>query len=171
MIRRISILLVALATALTTTLMTALPVSAAARVSVSSSAGSGAASATGATSLTVSGSGFQSIPRAFGGIYVFFGVVEGGSWRPSQGGASGRTFRYIPDSESKNNAGFQRFVAFPDPRPPMPPTAVRSPPTARGRPHSTSPDRSSTSSAALARPSRWTAARPRAVSSPSAHMA
>lgn len=113
MIRRISILLVALATALTTTVLTALPVSAAARVSVSSSAGSGAASATGPTSLTVSGSGFQSIPRAFGGIYVFFGVVEGGSWRPSQGGASGRTFRYIPDSESKNNAGFQRFVAFP----------------------------------------------------------
>lgn len=70
----------------------------------------------GATTVRVSGSGFQSIPKAFGGIYVFFGWVSdpsGGSWAPSRGGVSGDTYRYVPDAETAQNAGYQRFVAFP----------------------------------------------------------
>lgn len=93
-----------------------LDASAAARVTVTSSAGAGAASSSGSTTLTVRGSGFTSIPRAMGGIYVMFGTVEdqaGGSWRPSRGGASGVTFRYVPDAEAADNKGYQRFVAFP----------------------------------------------------------
>jgi hypothetical protein len=92
------------------------PAEAAARVSVSSAAGSARASGTGATTLTLRGSGFQSIPKAMGGIYVFFGTVDdpgGGSWRPSRGGTSGVDFRYLPDSETRNNQGRQRFVSFP----------------------------------------------------------
>jgi len=64
------------------------------------------------TTLTVSGSGFQSINGGFGGVYVFFGTVSDG-WRPSQGGVTGGDYRYVPDSEAKNNKGHQRFVAFP----------------------------------------------------------
>lgn len=89
---------------------------AAAGVSVTSPAGSARANASGATTLTLKGSGFQSIPKAMGGIYVLFGTVDdpsGGSWRPSRGGLSGQTFRYMPDSETKNNQGRQRFVSFP----------------------------------------------------------
>ena len=37
-----------------------------------------------ATSLTVRGSGFQSVQNGHGGVYVFFGTVSGG-WRPSAG--------------------------------------------------------------------------------------
>ncbi len=69
-----------------------------------------------ATKVTVSGSGFQSIKKGFGGIYVLFGWVKdpsGGSWRPSNGGVVGADYRYVPDQESKDNAGFQRFVSFP----------------------------------------------------------
>ncbi|MGI5191862.1 hypothetical protein ACQEVI_27225 [Promicromonospora sp. CA-289599] len=69
-----------------------------------------------ATTVRVSGSGFQSVPKAFGGIYVFFGWVSdpsGGSWAPSRGGVSGDTYRYVPDAETAQNAGYQRFVAFP----------------------------------------------------------
>lgn len=66
----------------------------------------------GATTLTVSGTGFQSVEGGFGGVYVFFGVVSDG-WRPSQGGVTGEDYRYVPDSESRNNQGYQRFVAFP----------------------------------------------------------
>ncbi|GAA1999028.1 hypothetical protein [Microbacterium ulmi] len=65
-----------------------------------------------ATEVTVRGSGFQSIKKGFGGVYVLFGWVDG-SWRPSQGGVVGADYRYVPDSESRDNAGFQRFVAFP----------------------------------------------------------
>lgn len=89
---------------------------AAASVNVSSSLGSGLASATGTTAVTVSGSGFQSIPNAMGGIYVMFGTVTNpgsGGWRPSQGGSSGTTYFYVPDSESASNHGYQRFVTFP----------------------------------------------------------
>ncbi|ONI74616.1 hypothetical protein ALI144C_37890 [Actinosynnema sp. ALI-1.44] len=69
-----------------------------------------------ATSLTVQGRGFQSVRNGHGGIYVFFGWVSdpaGGAWRPSKGGASGVTFRYVQDKETKDNNGYQRFVAFP----------------------------------------------------------
>ncbi|QCX28270.1 hypothetical protein [Nocardioides jishulii] len=64
------------------------------------------------TELSVRGKGFQSIKGGHGGIYVWFGTVNG-KWRPSQGGKSGVNYVYVPDSESKNNAGFQRYVAFP----------------------------------------------------------
>lgn len=87
---------------------------AASRVSVTSSLGSARASASGPTTVKVSGSGFQSIAKAMGGIYVVFGYApQGGTWRPSKGGKSGRDFFYIADSQSKANSGYQRFVAFP----------------------------------------------------------
>ncbi len=64
------------------------------------------------TDVTVTGSGFQSIPSGFGGIYVFFGWVEGGAWAPSQGGATGSSYRYVYDDEA-NPVGYQLFVSFP----------------------------------------------------------
>lgn len=94
----------------------AAPAQAAPRVSITSEQGTARASATYSTTVTVSGTGFQSVKGGFGGIYVFFGWVDdpsGGSWRPSKGGVTGTDYLYVPDSESKNNAGFQRFVAFP----------------------------------------------------------
>lgn len=90
---------------------------AAPRLSISSSAGSGAvASPDGPTTLQVSGSGFQSLPNAFGGIYMMFGWVDdpsGGSWKPSRGGKTGAELLYVPDTEAKDNQGYQRFIAFP----------------------------------------------------------
>ncbi|WP_382308364.1 hypothetical protein [Herbiconiux sp. UC225_62] len=64
------------------------------------------------TEVTVTGSGFQSVPSGFGGIYVFFGWVDGGAWAPSQGGATGSTYRYVYDDEA-NPVGYQLFVSFP----------------------------------------------------------
>jgi hypothetical protein len=64
------------------------------------------------TEVSVTGSGFQSIPSGFGGIYVFFGWVDGGAWAPSQGGTTGSTYRYVYDDES-NPVGYQLFVSFP----------------------------------------------------------
>ncbi|GAA2660844.1 MULTISPECIES: hypothetical protein [Actinosynnema] len=68
-----------------------------------------------ATTIDLRGSGFQSVPNAHGGVYVLFGWVSdpGGSWRPSAGGQVGSTYRYVQDSEAKDNNGFQRFVSFP----------------------------------------------------------
>ncbi|MBD8080078.1 hypothetical protein [Cellulosimicrobium arenosum] len=88
---------------------------AAARVSVANDSGRAEASTTSSTTLRVTGSGFQSVQGGFGGIYVFFGWVAdpGGSWAPSQGGTVGADYRYVPDSESADNHGYQRFVAFP----------------------------------------------------------
>jgi hypothetical protein len=85
--------------------------SAAASVTVSGPA----VSADGPTTVRVSGTGFQSIHGAFGGIYVVFGWVSdpAGGWQPSAGGRTGADYRYAPDSESTENQGFQRFVAFP----------------------------------------------------------
>lgn len=65
-----------------------------------------------ATTLRVSGSGFQSITGGHGGIYVLFGTVEPG-WQPSRGGVTGADYLYVPDSETKDNQGFSRYVAFP----------------------------------------------------------
>lgn len=96
--------------------LTAGPASAAARVTVAAENGKAQADTTYSTPLKVSGSGFQSVPGGFGGIYVVFGWVDdpaGGSWRPSKGGVSGQDLLYVPDSESKDNAGFQKFVSFP----------------------------------------------------------
>ncbi|GAB3199265.1 hypothetical protein GCM10027062_15330 [Nocardioides hungaricus] len=84
------------------------PALAAADVSVSP----GSVDPTYATTVRVSGSGFQSIKGGSGGIYVFFGTVEPG-WQPSKGGVTGADYLYVPDSETKDNQGFQRFVAFP----------------------------------------------------------
>jgi hypothetical protein len=70
-----------------------------------------------ATTVTLKGAGFQSIKNGHGGIYVLFGWVSepaGGAWKPSKGGAPGTTLRYVQDRESKDNLGYQRFVAFPD---------------------------------------------------------
>lgn len=64
------------------------------------------------SSLRVSGRGFQSIKGGHGGVYVWFGTVRSG-WQPSKGGKSGSDYVYVPDSESKSNAGFQQFIAFP----------------------------------------------------------
>lgn len=51
----------------------------------------------GETMVTLTGSGFQYLPNAPGGVYVSFGVVADpstNSWAPSQGGKSGATFGY-----------------------------------------------------------------------------
>lgn len=81
-------------------------------VSVRNDQGKAEADTTYSTTITVSGSGFQSIKNAHGGIYVAFGTVSG-TWRPSQGGVTGANYRYVPDSEAKGNKGFLRYVAFP----------------------------------------------------------
>lgn len=91
----------------------ATPADSAARLSVTSSAGTNKASASGPTTLSVSGSGFQSIDKGFGGIYVVFGYVASSAWQPSKGGKADKDFFYVADSQSKNNKGYQRFVAFP----------------------------------------------------------
>lgn len=107
----------AVAGALASTLVTAvllMPTAAEARagVSVRNDQGKAEADTTYSTTITVSGSGFQSIKNAHGGIYVAFGTVSG-TWRPSQGGVTGTNYRYVPDSEAKGNKGFLRYVAFP----------------------------------------------------------
>lgn len=107
------VLLVALLTAGTAS---APPAAAQGRVEVSDATGQARASASGQTVLTVSGTGFQSVEGGFGGIYVVFGWVDdpqGGTWRPSLGGLTGEDYLYVPDAESADNAGHQRFVAFP----------------------------------------------------------
>lgn len=82
-------------------------------VSISNTAdGTATIDPTYATELRVGGSGFQSVKGGHGGVYVFFGIVSG-SWRPSQGGVSGRDYVYVPDSETRNNQGHQAYLAFP----------------------------------------------------------
>lgn len=94
-------------------LLSAAPAQAASRLSVSSSLGGDAASSSGPTTFTVSGSGFQAIEGGFGGVYVGFGWVNGSNWGPSSGGATGSTYDYVPDEQSRANKGYQAFVAFP----------------------------------------------------------
>ena len=92
------------------------PAGAAARVDVADEQGTAVADSDGSTTFTLRGSGFQSVKGGFGGVYVAFGWVRdpsGGGWRPSRGGVTGRDYRYVPDSESEDNAGYLRFVAFP----------------------------------------------------------
>lgn len=91
------------------------PASAAAGVSIDSELGGNQVRIDGQTALSVSGSGFQSIQGGFGGIYVLFGWVDdpSGAWRPSNGGATGVDYLYVPDTEAKDNQGYQRFVTFP----------------------------------------------------------
>ena len=104
-------LTIALTTALVLVLLPSLstPASAASRVTIANPAGDAVIDPTYATTLTLRGRGFQSIKNGHGGIYVLFGVVQG-KWRPSQGSHSYLT---VPDSQSKNNAGYAKFVAFP----------------------------------------------------------
>jgi hypothetical protein len=93
--------LVTLAALASSVLLVPAPAQAAARVSVQNDQGTAKVDPTYATTLRVSGKGFQSIKGGHGGIYVFFGIrVSGG-------------YLYIPDSETKGNQGFQKFVAFP----------------------------------------------------------
>ncbi|MBK1786320.1 hypothetical protein JHE00_18470 [Prauserella sp. ASG 168] len=68
-----------------------------------------------ATVVELRGSGFQSVQGGHGGVYVLFGWVSdaGGGWRPSQGGSAGSTYKYVQDSEARDNNGFQRYLAFP----------------------------------------------------------
>ncbi|WP_166133615.1 hypothetical protein [Nocardioides ochotonae] len=112
MLRRVSAALVALATAAVIVPAAAPPAHAAGRVTVVNDRGSAAIDDSYSTTLTVSGSGFQSVKGGHGGVYVWFGTVSG-AWQPSKGGVSGEDYVYVPDSESKNNAGHQRYVAFP----------------------------------------------------------
>lgn len=88
------------------------PAQASARVTVTNDSGRAEADTTYSTKVKVSGAGFQSIKNAHGGVYVAFGTVSG-KWRPSQGGQTGKNYRYVPDSESKGNQGFLRYVAYP----------------------------------------------------------
>jgi hypothetical protein len=104
------------ALALTGVVVAAPPAQAAARITVTNDRGTSLADDGRATPLTLRGSGFQSVGGGFGGVYVAFGWVRdpsGGGWRPSQGGVTGRDYRYVPDSEAEDNAGYLRFVAFP----------------------------------------------------------
>ncbi|MCJ1695957.1 hypothetical protein MT349_09180 [Rathayibacter caricis] len=112
-IPRTLLLAAALGIAVAATPLVAPAASAAGSVSVSFADGATAADPDYATSITVSGRGFQSIQGGFGGVYVLFGWVSGAGWGPSSGGEVGTDYRYVPDSESKDNAGFERFVAFP----------------------------------------------------------
>lgn len=89
-------------------LVPAPPATAAARVTVSPAT----ADPDYASELRLHGAGFQSVKNGFGGVYVLFGTVSG-TWRPSRGGTSGEDYVYVQDSETKDNHGYQRFVAFP----------------------------------------------------------
>lgn len=113
MSRVISRLAAALLGCLLVTAVVPLPSAyAAARVSIDAQGQGAVIDATYSTTLRLSGNGFQSIKGGHGGVYVWFGTVSKG-WQPSKGGLSGTDYVYVPDSETKNNAGFQRFVAFP----------------------------------------------------------
>jgi len=108
--------LAAAALAAAAALTAAGPAAAAPQVVVAGEGGQPVAAADAPTSVQVSGTGFQSVPGGFGGVYVLFGWVDpasGDGWRPSAGGASGVQYRYAVDVQGQENAGYQRFVAFP----------------------------------------------------------
>lgn len=100
--------LITLAVLAAAVLLPAAPAHAAADVSVSP----GTVDPTYATTITVSGTGFQAVKGGHGGIYVAFGTV-GPGWQPSRGGVTGADYLYVPDSETEDNQGFQKYVAFP----------------------------------------------------------
>lgn len=108
--------LAAAALAAAAALVAAGPAAAAPQVVVAGEGGQAVAAADAPTSVQVSGTGFQSVPGGFGGVYVLFGWVDpasGDGWRPSAGGVSGAQYRYAVDVQGQENAGYQRFVAFP----------------------------------------------------------
>lgn len=88
------------------------PAHAQSRVTVTNASGAAVADPGRATTMTLRGSGFQSVKGGRGGIYVAFGTVKG-TWQPSRGGITGRDYFYVPDNESGKNDGFQKYVAFP----------------------------------------------------------
>ncbi|WP_143248512.1 hypothetical protein [Bifidobacterium vansinderenii] len=107
-------MLVALAALATVGTVGSVPVRAAG-ATVSVSVQGGTLNPDAATTVDLSGSGFQSVQGGFGGIYVLFGWVSdpnGDSWKPSKGGVTGETYRYVPDDEN-NPTGYDVFVAFP----------------------------------------------------------
>lgn len=83
-------------------------------VAVTGDLGEATASDAGPTTVQIAGSGFQSVPGGFGGVYVMFGWVAGEGWQPSAGGVSGEDYLYVPDVQSAENAGHLKFVSFPD---------------------------------------------------------
>ncbi|MFT4262503.1 MAG: hypothetical protein QM572_03910, partial [Nocardioides sp.] len=97
--------------AASTTLLGTGPAEAAARVTVTNGQSGAVADPTYATTLTLKGRGFQAIKGGYGGIYVLFGT-RSGTWQPSKGGKAGTNYLYVPDSQTKDNQGFQKFVAF-----------------------------------------------------------
>ncbi|MBB1032175.1 hypothetical protein G6027_15065, partial [Dietzia sp. SLG310A2-38A2] len=112
-VRMLAVLALALLGTSALAVLTEAPANAAARLTASSSLGGAVASSSGQTGFTVSGSGFQAVEGGFGGVYIGFGWVNGSGWGPSKGGATGRTYDYVPDEQSRSNQGFQAFVAFP----------------------------------------------------------
>lgn len=84
-----------------------------AAVSVANDQGQAQALVAGGTTLDVSGTGFQSVVGGQGGIYVAFGWVSDGDWAPSTGGKNGADYRFAPDKEDADNAGYLKFVSFP----------------------------------------------------------
>lgn len=90
------------------------PAHAGGKVTVTNDQGTSQADSRYTTTFTVRGSGFQTVQGGFGGVYLMFGwVSSGNSWKPSKGGVTGTDYRYIPDSESSNNHGYMKFIAFP----------------------------------------------------------
>lgn len=90
--RDAGVILATLILVLAALVLSATPAHAASRVDVSP-----APNADGSTTVTLTGTGFQYVPNAPGGVYVFFGTVATPStnaWAPSQGGRSGETFSY-----------------------------------------------------------------------------
>lgn len=84
-----------------------------ASVTVVGPTGGASASPDGETTVSLTGTGFQSIDGGFGGIYVLFGWVADGAWQPSAGGTFGVGYAYQPDTQAAENSGYQKFVTFP----------------------------------------------------------
>ncbi|SDD54864.1 hypothetical protein SAMN05216410_3485 [Sanguibacter gelidistatuariae] len=92
------------------------PAAAESQVSITDDSGATVTDVVAGSVVHLAGSGFQSVQGGTGGIYVTFGWVDdaaSGTWRPSEGGATGLDYLYAPDVEGAGNAGFQRYVAFP----------------------------------------------------------
>lgn len=102
--RIIAAMLMALLLSVVALLAPVAPAHAAGRVDLSATP-----NADGSTTVTLTGSGFQYLPNAPGGVYVFFGAVSDphtNAWAPSQGGQSGSTYSYA------NTPGSTLLIAF-----------------------------------------------------------
>ena len=108
-------LLAALAAAATSFTLAG-PAAAQSQVTITDESGASVTEVVAGSTVTVSGTGFQSVEGGAGGVYVTFGWVAdaaGGTWRPTAGGATGEDYLYAPDDEGADNTGYQRYVAFP----------------------------------------------------------